>query len=130
MSLNDPLANVLSHINNYEKIGRKELLTKENSKMIRKVLEIMQTNGYLGSCEEVPSGSHNWLKVNLLGRLNNTSVIKPRFQISKSDFPKFEQRFLPARDFGIIIISTSQGLMTLQEAKEKGVGGKLISFAY
>jgi ribosomal protein S8 len=42
MSLNDSLANVLSHINNYEKLGKKELVTNNNSKVIREVLKIMQ----------------------------------------------------------------------------------------
>ncbi|MAE13722.1 30S ribosomal protein S8 [Candidatus Woesearchaeota archaeon] len=130
MSLNDPLANVLSHIKNYEQLGKKEILTPHNSKIIKKVLEIMQQNNFIGSFEEVPSGSHSWLKINLLGRINKTGVIKPQFQITKDDFVKYEQRFLPARDFGIIIISTNLGLMTLKEANEKRIGGKLISFVY
>lgn len=130
MSLNDPLANVLSNIYNYEKLGKKELITNNNSKVIRKVLEIMNQKGLLGTFEEIENGRGNQLKINLLGTLNKCGVIKPRHQIQVSDYEKFEKRYLPAMDFGIIIISTNKGLMTHNEAKEQNIGGTLISYAY
>ena len=93
MSLNNPLANVLSFIQNYEKLGKKELLTKDNSKVIKKILSIMQTEGYLGGYEEVEDEKGNLLKINLLGLINKTNVIRPQFQVKVSDFEKFEKRF-------------------------------------
>ena len=47
MSLNNPLANVLSFIQNYERLGKKEVLTKNNSNLIKKVLIIMNKEGYI-----------------------------------------------------------------------------------
>jgi len=130
MTLNDPLANVLSHIDNYEKLGKKELLTKNNSKVIRKVLKIMQENGYIGSTEENKDNKEGPLKINLLSNINKCGVIKPRFRIKNDGYEKFEKRYLPAKGFGIIIISTSQGLMIHTQAKEKKIGGTLISYCY
>ena len=130
MSLNDPLSNVLSQINAYEKAGKKEISTKNNSKIIKKVLGIMQDNKYLGGFEEIKDSKGNLLKINLLGRINKTGVIKPRFSVEKDAFEKFEKRFLPAKDFGILIVSTSQGMMTHTQAKKKGLGGRLISYCY
>lgn len=130
MSLNNPLANVLSFIQNYEQLGKNELITKNNSKVIKKVLEIMQQEGYIGSYEEIEDKKGNLLKINLIGKINKVNVIRPQFQIKISEFEKFEKRYLPAKDFGIIIISTSKGLMTHTEAKEQHLGGKLISFCY
>jgi small subunit ribosomal protein S8 len=130
MSLNDPLANVLSFIKNYEQLGRKELFTANNSKVIRKILSILQDEGYVGSFEEVQDGKGNIIKINLIGKINKIGVIKPRFAIKKDDFEKFEKRFLPARGFGILILSTSQGMMTNTQAKEKGIGGKLVCYCY
>ncbi|MBC8500461.1 MAG: 30S ribosomal protein S8 [DPANN group archaeon] len=130
MSLNNPLANVLSFIQNYERLGKKDLITKNNSKLIRKILEIMQIEGYLGSFEEIKDSKGDLLKINLLGNINKTNVIRPSFQIKLNEFEKFEKRYLPAKDFGILIISTSKGLMTHNEAKEKHLGGKLLSFCY
>jgi small subunit ribosomal protein S8 len=130
MSLNDPLSNVLSQISAYEKIGRKEIVTKSNSKVIKKALYIMQENKFIGGLEEVKDSKGNFLRINLIGNINKTGVIKPRFSVKKDAFEKFEKRFLPAKDFGILIISTPQGLMTHNEAKKKGLGGKLISYCY
>ncbi len=130
MSLNDPLSNVLSHIQNSEQLGRKEVVTKNTSNVIKKVLEIMQDKGYIGSFEEIEDTKGNLLKINLLGRINKTGVIKPRFQIKKTEIEKFEKRYLPAKNFGIIILSTNKGIIIHNEAKEKGIGGKLLSFCY
>jgi small subunit ribosomal protein S8 len=70
------------------------------------------------------------VKLPLLGKINNCGVIKPRFACSVDDMEKFEKRFLPAENFGIILISTSKGLMTLDEARKENIGGRLVAFCY
>ncbi len=130
MSLNDPLANVLSFIKNYENLGRKQLSTANNSKVIRIILEILKKEKYIESFEEIDDNRGKIININLLGKINKIGVIKPRFAVKRSDFEKFEKRFLPARGFGILIVTTPQGIMTNVEAKEKGIGGKLICYCY
>jgi small subunit ribosomal protein S8 len=128
--LNDPLANVLSYINNHEKLGRKEITVMNNSKFIKKVLAILNEHNYVGEHNDIEDGKGALLHINLLGNINKIGVIKPRFNVNKAGYEKFEKRFLPAKDFGIIIVSTSQGLMTHMQAKEKGLGGRLIAYCY
>jgi small subunit ribosomal protein S8 len=130
MSLNDPLANLLSQIVAYEKAGKKELTTKSNSKLVKKILSIMQDNMYIGGFEEQPDSKGSLLKVNLLGRINDVGVVKPRFSVKKGNFEKFEKRYLPAKDFGILVISTPHGMMLHTEAKKKGIGGRLVCYCY
>jgi len=101
MSLNDPLANVLSHIDTYERLGKNTAFTKSTSKVIQKVLRIMQDYGYLGSFEEIIDRKGNFLKINLIGGINKTNVIKPHFKVKNDEMVKFEKRFLPAKDFGL-----------------------------
>ena len=127
--LNDTLSNALSKILDYEKISKKECTVKA-SKILKKVLEILQTSGYVGSYEEIKSIRGNELKVNLLSSINNCGVIKPRFSIGADDYIKFEMRYLPAQDFGVLIVSTSKGIMTNEEAKKERIGGRLIAFCY
>lgn len=128
--LNDPLANALSKILNGEKKSKKEVLIKPASKTIKTVLTIMNEKGYIGSFEEVKDGKGNFLKVNLLGNLNKCGVIKPRFSAKKKEFEKWEKRYLPAKDFGLLLVSTPQGIMTHYQAKEKKTGGKLLAYCY
>ncbi|MCD6456656.1 MAG: 30S ribosomal protein S8, partial [Methanophagales archaeon] len=41
-----------------------------------------------------------------------------------------EKRFLPARKFGLLIVTTSKGVMAHEKAIEAGVGGQLLAFVY
>ena len=130
MVLNDTLADSLSHINSFEKLGRNELVLDNNSKIIRKVLDVLKENGYLGEYEVIEDGKGGKIKVNLLNRINKCGVIKPRYQVKKTDFEKFEKRYLLARGFGIMIVSTSKGIMIVDNAKKLSVGGKLLAYCY
>ncbi len=128
MTNNDPLSNVLSQIHNAEQRGKREVITEIDSKIIRRVLDLMNEAGYIGQYEE--ADETKGLKVHLTGRLNECNAIKPRFKCSMDDYTKYEQRYLPAQDFGIMLISTNEGILTHQAAKDKGKGGRLISYAY
>nr|AJS12419.1 30S ribosomal protein S8 [uncultured archaeon] len=128
--LNDPLANALSKIMNAENIGQKECTTKPISKILKEVLKVMQDNLYVGSHEDIQDGRGGIVKVNLIGNINKCGAIKPRFSVAIADIEKYEKRFLPAKDFGILIMSTPQGIITHKEAKKKNTGGRLIAYCY
>ena len=128
--LNDPVANALSVIHQYEKIGKKELLINPVSNVIKKVLAIMQEHHYIGALEELHQANGGFAKINLLGNINNCGVVKPRFSVKNLEFQKFEKRYLPANGVGILIISTPEGIMTHDAAREKGLGGRLLAYCY
>lgn len=128
--LNDPLAATLTKIMNAEKIGRREVVVKPASKIIKKILTLMNEQNYVGTFEEVVDSKGGFLKINLLGNINKCGVIKPRFSTKNNEFEKWEKRYLPAKDFGIIVISTPQGILTHYQAKEKKIGGKLLAYCY
>jgi len=128
--LNDPIANMMSAILSYEKVGKKEILINPLSKLGKRVLTIMHERGYLGSIEDISDARGAIVKLNLLGNINKCGVIKPRFALKADQFIKFEKRYLPAAGVGILIMSTSQGIMTHEEAREKGIGGRLIAYCY
>ena len=130
MSLNDPLANVLSAIVNSDKIGKPKCQVTPSSNIILKVLSIMKDNAYIGSFEIINKRFGGVIEINLLGRVNKCGVVKPRFSFTSTNSEKFERRYLPAKGFGILIVSTSKGIMTNKEAVEKAIGGKLIAYCY
>ncbi len=130
MSLNDTLSSAMSKLLNFEKVGKRECIIKPMSKVLKKVLDILNAEGYVGKYEEVDDGRGNYLKVSLLGNINECGPIKPRFAVTLDNFEKFEKRFLPSKDFGVLIVSTPQGLMTHYKAKEKKIGGRLIAYCY
>jgi small subunit ribosomal protein S8 len=130
MSLNDPLANALSTVLNSEKGAKAETYLKPVTTMLKKVLHILKQEGYVGEYSELDDGKGKIMKLQLLGKINNCNVVKPRFALGKGEFEKYEKRFLPARGFGVLIVSTHKGLMTHAIAKEKGLGGRLIAYCY
>tara|TARA_Y100000034_G_C6831735_1_gene375470 strand:- start:217 stop:609 length:393 start_codon:yes stop_codon:yes gene_type:complete len=130
MSLNDPLSNALSKILNAEKAGKKNCVIKPVSNTIKKVLDIMNTLGYVGGYEEINDVKGNYIKLSLLGNVNKCGSIKPNYAVKSENLVKYEKRYLLSQGFGFIIISTNQGLMTQEEAKSKNIGGKLIAYCY
>ena len=130
MSLNDPLASALSHIDIEDKNGKTSVNLKYNSKTIKAVLNLLRENKYLGEITEVENNRGGNLIVNLIGAINKVGVIKPRFNVKTEDYAKFEKRFMPAYGMGFLIVSTNKGLMTHEDAKKQNLGGKLIAYVY
>jgi len=128
--LNDPLANALSKLLNAEKVGKREIRVSPSSKIIEKVLTIIKEKQFLGDFEVKKSRQGNSLIINLINKINNCGVIKPRYPVQHDGFEKFEKRYLPAKGFGFLIVSTSKGIMTQEEAMTQKLGGKLIAFVY
>lgn len=123
------VSDIFCIIKNGEKYGKKEVITPA-SKLVKNILLILQKHNYIGDFEYIDDKKGGKFRIQLLGKINECNSIKPRFYIKKDEFEKFEKRFLPAADFGFLIISTSKGLLTNKEAKEKGVGGTLIGYIY
>ena len=130
MSMNDPLANAISHILNCERLGKSECKVDNMSKVIKGVLDIMKENHYIGEYKISIHNNKQTAVVNLIGSINKSGAIKPRFSVKWDQFEKFEKRYLPAQGFGILIISTTKGLMTQNQAFEKKLGGRLIAYCY
>jgi len=130
MVMNDPLAAVLSHILNCEKLGREEAIVRPASGLAKETLRIMQEALYIGSAEEINDNRGGMLKVNLLGKINKCGVVKPRFSVGKNDYEKFEKRYLPAKGLGVLVVSTPAGIMSHNDAKNKKIGGRLIAYCY
>ena len=130
MTLNDPLADALSHIKNTERVGKMECSIKPASRLIGNVLGVMKEGGYIEEFEYIEDGRGGVFKVKLGGRINNCNAIKPRFFVRVREYEKWEKRFLPARDFGMLIVTTSKGVMSHNKAIEAGLGGQLLAFVY
>ena len=125
----DPLNDALVMIKNAEMAGKREC-TISSSKLIGRVLKVMEDGQYIEQFEYQEDGRGGKFRVVLSGRINNCGVIKPRYSASRKDLEKFETRFLPAQDFGMLIVSTTSGVMSHVNAREAGVGGRLLGYVY
>ena len=123
------MADVLYVINNAENIGKKNVAVPA-SKLVKEVLMVVQRAGYIGSFEFVDDRKSGKFNIELIGKINMSRAVRPRFPIKNNEFEKWEGRYLPARSFGILVVSTSKGVMSQKEAEELGVGGRLLAYVY
>ena len=130
MTLMDPLADALTNIRNNERQVNDHCTNSPASKLIGRVLSTMQKENYIGEFEFIDDNKAGIFEVQLEGNINQCGVIKPRHAVKKDEFEKFEKRYLPAKNFGILIVTTPEGIMTHREAKERGIGGRLLAYMY
>ena len=124
------LADCLKTITNAEKRGKRQVLIRPSSKVVVKFLQKMQENGYIGEFTIVDDHRANKIVVELNGRLNKCGVISPRFDVQLNEIERWIVNLLPSRQFGHILISTTYGIMTHEEARKRKTGGKIIGFFY
>ncbi len=124
----DLLADVLFVINNAENLGKGHCNVPASS-LVKNVLSVIKKEGYIGS-STLAGDRKEKFRVELVGRINKARAIRPRFSVKKNEYERWEERFLPAKGFGILIVSTPKGVMSQKEALEKGLGGKLLAFIY
>ncbi len=120
----DVVADVLNEIMNAKKARKNEIIIDKNSKLLRKILDIAKERGYLDYNAE-----GNTIKVNIKN-LNEIKAVKPRYTISVKKINNYVRRFLPAKNFGLLIISTNKGLMSHEDAEEKNIGGCIIAYMF
>jgi len=125
----DSLADVFVIIKNTEGVGKKEC-TVPASKLASDILKIMKDKDYIGSFDRIEDGKGGKFKIHLVGNINNCHVIKPRFFTKKDEFIKWEKRFLPANNIGMLLVTTSKGVMDHHKAKKEGLGGQLLGYVY
>ena len=130
MTLVDSIADALVCIKNSDMASKKECIYRPASKLLGKILKTMQKTGYIGTFEFVDDGRDGMYRIELIGKINNCRAIKPRYAIGKNEFEKYEKRYLPAKDIGIMIVTTPYGVLTHREAKDKGTRGRLLAFVY
>ena len=100
----DPLSDAFTRIFNAEQAGHYEVSVSPASKLLGSMLNIMQKSGYVGEFEKINDGRAGSYRIELIGAINRCGVIKPRHSVQRSDFDKWESRYLPARDFGLSLI--------------------------
>jgi len=126
----DPLNDAMCVIKNASVNGKGECDIVPSSKLIGRVLKVMQDHGYINQFEFVEDGKAGKFRVLLKGAINDCGVIKPRYSVKVADIEKYEARFLPAQDFGVLIFTTTDGVVAQDKAKELGIGGKLLAYVY
>ncbi len=127
--MGDTLNEALIKIKNAAKLG-KPYVEVRTSNLVGNVLKVFQKYGYIEEFEFSENGKGGIFKVKLAKTINDCGVITPRFSIKKDEIEKWEARYLPAQDIGIIVMTTTEGVISDVEAKSKGLGGRALAYIY
>ncbi len=125
----DTLANALSSLKMAEARGKPSARLPA-SNLVKQVLLLLQSQSFVKEFELIEDGKSGVFVVTLSGSVNNCGVIRPRFPVKATEWEKFEERFLPARGVGLLIVSAPSGVITHVQAKERHTGGRLLAFVY
>jgi small subunit ribosomal protein S8 len=120
----------MSALKNAADCGKSECVIEPASKLLGAMFRTMQEAGYLGGFEFIDDGRGGQFRVHLNGRINKCGSISPRYSVPLSELEYWEMQFLPGKNFGLLILSTSRGVMSHEQARKEGIGGELLGYAY
>ncbi len=130
----DPIADMFTRIRNASAVGKAELLLPL-SRVKLEVAKILAAEGWVKKAEVIPGGlagrrsSFDQLLIALKYKKNGKPQISSIKRVSRSGLRVYvskEEVPTVLNNFGLAIISTSQGIMTGKEAKKRKIGGEVI----
>ncbi|MDY5129062.1 30S ribosomal protein S8 [Actinotignum urinale] len=132
MTMTDPIADMLTRLRNANSAFH-ESVSMPYSKIKSHIAKILKEEGYIASfdVEEAKVGKN--LKLNLKYGSNRERAIVGVRRISKPGLRVYAKSTNLPRvldGLGVAILSTSSGLMTDREAKDKGVGGEVLAYVW
>jgi small subunit ribosomal protein S8 len=136
--MTDPIADMFTRIRNASAVGKKEILLPM-SKIKHAIAKVLVREKWLANLEVIPGGlktkraGFDQLKIVLKYQKNGRSYINSIKRISKPGVKIYvnkEEIPVVLNGHGMVIISTSAGIMTGREAKKQGIGGELIGEIY
>ena len=123
----DIVADALNMIKNAKKARKEMVKVNRISNLLIEILKIMKQEGAIKKYKI--NSKEKYIEITI-GDLSECKAIKPRFSVDKTQIEKYRRRYLPARNLGIIIVSTNKGLMTHEEAQKEKTGGCLVAYFY
>ncbi len=132
MANRNTLADGLNALKVAEKMGKPTARIKIVSSILKRVLDIFKKEGFIEDFSELQGTAANskQFEVKLNGKINGCASISPQFPVKASNWEHFEVTYLPSKEIGVIVVTTSKGVMTHTQAKSEKLGGKLLAFVY
>lgn len=129
--MHDPIADMLTQIRNALKVARPEVVLPY-SKMKQAIAQILQQEGYLEKVEKLDDSPAR-LKLALKYQAKRQPAISSLKRISKPGrrvYVTHDRLPWVLNNYGIAVVSTSRGVMTNHEARQKRIGGEIICEVY
>ncbi|HET9851312.1 MAG TPA: 30S ribosomal protein S8 [Candidatus Limnocylindrales bacterium] len=132
MNISDPIADMLTRVRNASRARHSEVVIPA-SRTKREIARILKDEGFIAEVAEEQAGPSKNLKLTLRyvdGKVPVVSglkrVSKPGLRVyaSKTDIPRV------LGGLGVVIVSTSQGIMTGAQARKAQLGGEVLAYVW
>ena len=133
MTMTDPIADMLTRIRNGYQAKMTSVDVAPYSKVKVEIARILKEEGYIENYKSEGEGIEKKLVLTLKYGENEEKVIKGIKRISKPGLRVYAKgNNVPKvlNGLGIAIISTSQGMMTDRDARQKHVGGEVVAYVW
>ena len=127
MSMTDPISDMLTRIRNGQK-ARKVAVSMPASKQKEAIAKVLADEGYITGYEVAGEGADKALTVELK-YFEGTPVIESIQRASRPGLRVYRGKEALPRvlgGLGVAIVSTSAGVMSDREARQKGIGGEVL----
>jgi len=128
MSMSDPLADMLTRIRNATK-SHFNSIEMPLSKLKVSVAKVLKSEGYIAEYSILEGGVQGTLKIELKYGANNERVVTGIKRVSKPGHRQYKPSDKIPKvmsGLGVAILTTSQGIVTDKEARQKNIGGELL----
>ena len=132
MSMNDPIADMLTRVRNANSAG-KATVSMPSSKKLTEIARIMTEEGYVQGYEVLPAQPRDILEITLKYGDKTEKIIRGIKRISKPGLRIYAGKDELPRvlgGLGTAVVSTSKGVMTDRDARKAGVGGEVIAYIW
>ena len=127
----DPIADMLTRIRNAVNVRKSEVVLP-HSNVKQSVAELLKSNGFVSNVSVADATVGKTLKI-VINHEGENARITEIVRLSKPgrrEYAGAQDIPVVKRGRGVVIISTSKGLMTGNDAKKQGLGGELICKVY
>lgn len=123
----DPIADMITHMKNAGHAGKHNLVVGY-SKIKHDIAEVLKEEGFVKNVEKKTKGSKHSLSIDLFveNRMPKIKGVKRHSKPSKRLYKKSSEIRGVKRGYGILVLSTPQGVMAGHKAKKAGVGGEAL----
>jgi small subunit ribosomal protein S8 len=132
MSVNDPIADMLTRIRNAALVRKTNVLVP-HSRIVFSIAQILKEEGYVGNVEAVQDGARKMVRIQIKYGDARKSIITALKRVSRPGRRVYTRRTdIPwvLSGTGIAILSTPRGIMTGQQARQLGVGGEVLCYVW
>lgn len=132
MALTDPIADMLTVIRNASS-AKKETAEVRNSKLSEAVITVFRKEGFISNYKLLKDTKQGVLRIYLKYLKNGTPAILGIRRISKPGlriYKKADELPKVYGGLGVAVISTSKGILTDNEAREKKIGGEVLCYIW